>query len=89
MDALLEVTADGTAVGYASDMTGDAIIDALSGWAWQMKKNIARSKEAIPDVETLLTRFPTAASAGISIWITATTATHWWSSCGPMCRAAL
>lgn len=58
MDALLEVTADGTAVGYASDMTGDAIIDALSGWAWQMKKNIARSKEAIPDVETLLTRFP-------------------------------
>lgn len=58
MDALLEVTADGTTVGYASDMSGDAIIDALSGWAWQMKKNIARSKEAIPDVETLLARFP-------------------------------
>lgn len=39
-------------------MTGDEIISALSGWAWQMKKNIARSKEAVPDAATFFTRFP-------------------------------
>ena len=39
-------------------MTGDEIISALSGWAWQMKKNIARSKEAVLDAATFFTRFP-------------------------------
>lgn len=58
MDALLWVNADGDAVAYASDLTGDEIIDALSGWAWQMKRNIARSKEAIPDADTFFQRFP-------------------------------
>ena len=43
---------------YSCGMTGDEIIDALSGWAWQMKKGIARSKEAVPDAETFFARFP-------------------------------
>ena len=58
MDALLWDSAEGMSTGYAGDMTGDEIIDALSGWAWQMKRNIARSKEAIPDVDTFFQRFP-------------------------------
>ena len=58
MDALLWVNANGDPAGLAGDMTGDDIISALSGWAWQMKRNIARSREAIPDGDTLFTRFP-------------------------------
>ena len=58
MDALLWDSAEGMSTGYAGDMTGDEIIDALSGWAWQMKRNIARSKEAMPDADTFFQRFP-------------------------------
>ena len=43
---------------FSSGMTGDEIIDALSDWAWQMKKSVARSKEAVPDAETFFARFP-------------------------------
>ena len=58
MDRMLWVSAVGTSASYSCGMTGDEIIDALSGWAWQMKKNIARSKEAVPDAETFFARFP-------------------------------
>ena len=57
-DRLLWVSAVGTSAAYSSGMTGDEIIDALSSWAWQMKKNIARSKEAVPDAATFFARFP-------------------------------
>ena len=56
-DALLWINREANAA-YTGDMTGDEIISALSGWAWQMKKNIARSKEAVPDAATFFTRFP-------------------------------
>ena len=56
-DALLWINREANAT-YTGDMTGDEIISALSGWAWQMKKNIARSKEAVPDAATFFTRFP-------------------------------
>ena len=57
MDALLWVNADGDAVAYVSDLTGDEIVDALSGWAWRVKKGISRSRELVPDAETFFTRF--------------------------------
>ena len=47
----------GTATAYSGDMTGDEIIDALSGWAWRVKKGISRSRELVPDAETFFTRF--------------------------------
>lgn len=56
-DALLWINREANAA-YTGDMTGDEIISALSGWAWQMKKNIARSKESVPDAATFFTRFP-------------------------------
>ena len=56
-DALLWINREANAA-YTGDMTGDEIISALSGWAWQMKKNIARSKEAVLDAATFFTRFP-------------------------------
>ena len=56
-DALLWINREANAA-YTGDMTGDEIISALSGWAWQMKKNIARSKEAVPDAAIFFTRFP-------------------------------
>ena len=57
-DRLLWASSVGTSAAYTSDMTGDEIIDALSGWAWRMKKGIARSRETVPDAETFFERFP-------------------------------
>lgn len=45
------------ATAYSGDMTGREMVEALSGWAWQIKKGIARSKELVPDAETFFTRF--------------------------------
>ena len=45
------------ASAYSGDMTGREMVEALSGWAWRIKKGISRSKELVPDAETFFTRF--------------------------------
>ena len=58
-DHMLWVTQKpGMASAYTSSMTGSEMVKALSGWAWQMKKDIARSGETIPDAATFYERFP-------------------------------
>ena len=47
----------GTATAYSGDMTGREMVEALSGWAWRVKKGISRSRELVPDAETFFTRF--------------------------------
>ena len=58
VDHMLWVNPDGTASTFSGGMTGDEMLEALSAWAWQMKRGIARSKEAVPDAETFFERFP-------------------------------
>ena len=48
----------GAATAYSGDMTGREMVEALSGWAWQVKKGISRSKELVPDAATFYERFP-------------------------------
>ena len=45
------------AAAYSGDMTGREMVEALSGWAWRIKKGISRSRELVPDAETFFTRF--------------------------------
>ncbi len=57
-NTILWVTQEpGEATAYSCDMTGREMVEALSGWAWRVKKGISRSKELVPDAETFFTRF--------------------------------
>ena len=57
-NTILWVTQEpGAATAYSCDMTGREMVEALSGWAWRVKKGISRSKELVPDAETFFTRF--------------------------------
>ena len=54
---MLWVRPEHGAATYSGDMTGREMVEALSGWAWRVRKGIARSKELVPDAETFFTRF--------------------------------
>ncbi len=58
VDYMLWVTQKpGTVFRISGDMTGEEMVETLSGWAWRIKKGISRSEELVPDAETFFTRF--------------------------------